>query len=150
MISSRLRILPNKVSYCGGCQASHIPQSYAHTKESTIDLDANLRYLYTVTEFLPGGDLLHLLLSHNTPLGQKFRIGIARGAAAGLAFLHTNKIIHRDIKNANIVLDCFYNAKITDFGFARVSDSFDSETRRMTICGTDCPEIYRNRLHVIP
>ena len=95
------------------------------------------REIYTITEFMAGGDLLQLLVNPSKDLGYRFRIQIASGAALGLAFLHSQKILHRDIKSPNIVLDQFWNCKITDFGFARVADTETGATRRMTICGTD-------------
>lgn len=52
---------------------------------------------------------------------QKICIGIAKG----LMFLHeesTFKIIHRDIKGTNVLLDKDLNAKISDFGLARLHE----------------------------
>ena len=53
------------------------------------------------------------------PARQKICVGIARG----LAFLHeesTLKIVHRDIKSTNILLDGDLNPKISDFGLAKL------------------------------
>nr|XP_011461996.1 PREDICTED: probable LRR receptor-like serine/threonine-protein kinase At1g07650 [Fragaria vesca subsp. vesca] len=56
----------------------------------------------------------------NWPTRQKICVGIARG----LAFLHdgTLKIVHRDIKTTNILLDRDLNAKIADFGLAKLDE----------------------------
>ena len=56
------------------------------------------------------------------PTRQKICLGIAKG----LAFLHEEsslKIVHRDIKTTNVLLDSDLNAKISDFGLAK----FDEE-----------------------
>lgn len=39
--------------------------------------------------------------------------------ASGLSYLHTNGIIHRDIKSSNIIIDIYYRTKIADFGLAK-------------------------------
>ncbi|ERN08701.1 hypothetical protein AMTRI_Chr11g156060 [Amborella trichopoda] len=55
------------------------------------------------------------------PLSWGTRAKIIRGVANGLAYLHDGqpRIIHRDIKSGNILLDSDFNASITDFGLAR-------------------------------
>lgn len=54
---------------------------------------------------------------------------IAIGAARGLVYLHEQcdpKIIHRDVKAANVLLDEFYEAVVGDFGLAKLLDHADS------------------------
>jgi serine/threonine protein kinase len=47
--------------------------------------------------------------------------GMLQGAARGLAYLHSLRIIHRDIKGTNLLLDSRGNLRISDFGLATVS-----------------------------
>lgn len=50
------------------------------------------------------------------------RLRVALGAAQGLAYLHHDcspRIIHRDVKSSNILLDQDYEAHLTDFGIAK-------------------------------
>ncbi|KAI4367464.1 hypothetical protein MLD38_023200 [Melastoma candidum] len=63
------------------------------------------------------------------PLDWSKRKGIALGAARGLAYLHDHcdpKIIHRDVKAANILLDEEFEAVVGDFGLAKLMDYKDT------------------------
>ncbi|TKY71439.1 BRASSINOSTEROID INSENSITIVE 1-associated receptor kinase 1 [Spatholobus suberectus] len=63
------------------------------------------------------------------PLGWPIRKCIALGSARGLAYLHDHcdpKIIHRDVKAANILLDEEFEAVVGDFGLAKLMDYKDT------------------------
>jgi len=63
------------------------------------------------------------------PLGWPERKRIALGSARGLAYLHDHcdpKIIHRDVKAANILLDEEFEAVVGDFGLAKLMDYKDT------------------------
>ncbi|KAG5050722.1 hypothetical protein JHK87_002920 [Glycine soja] len=87
-----------------------------------------------IYEFVPNGNLSqHLHGSERPILDWPKRMKIAIGSARGLAYLHDGcnpKIIHRDIKSANILLDNAYEAQVADFGLARLTD--DSNTHVST------------------
>lgn len=57
---------------------------------------------YIVTEFLPGGNLMQLV-SKSTKYSEYYIASIMKELMGGLVYLHSNNIIHRDIKPQNIV-----------------------------------------------
>ncbi|KAK2977479.1 hypothetical protein RJ640_016107, partial [Escallonia rubra] len=77
-----------------------------------------------VYEFLPNKSLDRFIFDVNRgkTLNWEKRLEIIIGTAEGLVYLHENsktRIIHRDIKASNILLDTRFRAKIADFGLAR-------------------------------
>ncbi|KAJ7956218.1 Cysteine-rich receptor-like protein kinase [Quillaja saponaria] len=77
-----------------------------------------------VYEYVPNRSLDQMLFAKNTAhvLSWKQRYNIISGIAEGLAYLHNGcgtKVIHRDIKASNILLDENLSPKIADFGLAR-------------------------------
>ncbi|KAM0042474.1 putative protein kinase RLK-Pelle-CrRLK1L-1 family [Helianthus debilis subsp. tardiflorus] len=82
--------------------------------------------LLLVYEFMQGGSLEDRLFRKGVDaLPWSTRIKIAIGAAQGMAFLHStiNNVIYRDMKASNILLDEDYNAKVSDFGLAKLGPS---------------------------
>ncbi|GLJ51898.1 hypothetical protein SUGI_1102480 [Cryptomeria japonica] len=77
-----------------------------------------------VYEYMPNSSLDRILFGeHIKSLSWKERFNIILGTARGLAYLHEEFhvcIIHRDIKSSNILLDNNFEAKIADFGLARL------------------------------
>ncbi|RWR86085.1 protein kinase APK1A, chloroplastic [Cinnamomum micranthum f. kanehirae] len=101
-----------------------------------------------VYEFMPRGSLENHLFrraSYFLPLSWKLRMKVALGAAKGLAFLHSAeaRVIYRDFKTSNVLLDSKYNAKLSDFGLAKdgpTGDKSHVSTRVMGTYGYAAPE----------
>ena len=72
-----------------------------------------------VMELMPKASLYHLLHT-GQELPWNVRYSIAQDMAYGLRLLHENKILHRDLKSLNVLLDDRFRAKLADFGLAKI------------------------------
>ncbi|XP_024979481.1 probable receptor-like serine/threonine-protein kinase At4g34500 isoform X2 [Cynara cardunculus var. scolymus] len=101
-----------------------------------------------VYEYVDNGNLeqwLHGDVGPTSPLTWDIRMKIAVGTAKGLAYLHEGlepKVVHRDVKSSNILLDKKWNARVADFGLAKLLESEKSyvTTRVMGTFGYVSPD----------
>ncbi|XP_010540001.1 PREDICTED: cysteine-rich receptor-like protein kinase 10 [Tarenaya hassleriana] len=94
-----------------------------------------------VYEYIPNRSLDYFLFDKNKSgsLNWSSRFRVATGVARGLLYLHEEapvRIIHRDIKASNILLDKDLNPKISDFGLARLFPGDGTHTNTIRISGT--------------
>lgn len=82
-----------------------------------------------VTEFCEHGSLRILMKSQKLNLHMKYRI--LTDVASGMAFLHSKNCIHRDLKCDNILVDKYYNCKLTDFGLAKLKSNNNFNTKHV-------------------
>ncbi|KAJ4719887.1 Protein kinase [Melia azedarach] len=129
-------------------EIKHLGQLYHPNLVKLIGYCLEDDHRLLVYEFMPKGSLENHLFrrgSYVQPLSWNLRMKIALGAAKGLAFLHSDKakVIYRDFKTSNILLDSNYNAKLSDFGLAKdgpTGSQSHVSTRVMGTYGYAAPE----------
>ncbi|XP_057836120.1 L-type lectin-domain containing receptor kinase SIT2 [Cryptomeria japonica] len=103
--------------------------------------------LFIVYDYMPNGSLDKMIFGDPEKVlkwGQRYRV--LRDVAAGLVYLHEEweqRVVHRDIKSSNILLDSELNGKLGDFGLARLYEHNENSqtTRVVGTLGYIAPEL---------
>ncbi|KAL9691984.1 hypothetical protein QQ045_012413 [Rhodiola kirilowii] len=116
-ILSRLRH-PNVILFLGAC-----------TKPPNLSM---------VTEYMEGGSIYHLihLSGQRSKISWRRRLKMIRDICRGLMCMHRMKIVHRDLKSANCLVNKHWMVKICDFGLSKIM----TETPLRDSCSAGTPE----------
>lgn len=104
--------------------------------------------LCLVLEYCPEGSLLSVLKKRSLTLLQ--RVSILRDAAAGLGFLHSQGVVHRDVASRNVLIGEHFKAYLSDFGYSRLFDGAGDEQTTKSNVGPVrwmAPESLRKRVY---
>jgi serine/threonine protein kinase len=96
--------------------------------------------MYLVQEYVPKGELLSYILK-NKRLSEEESRKLFMQILSSIECCHSKRIVHRDIKHQNLLLDSNHNIKLIDFGF---SSFLEEGVPQTTFCGTPAyaaPEI---------
>nr|CDS29956.1 PAK box P21 Rho binding [Hymenolepis microstoma] len=134
---------PNIVNFLDAYLVSPTPSS-ARISTSSNGGNASGEELWVVMEYLDGGSLTDVCTE--TCMEEGHIAAVCKEILKALEFLHSNNVIHRDIKSDNILLGMDGSVKLTDFGFcAQLSNE---RTKRSTMVGTPywmAPEVVTRR-----
>ncbi|GJP45565.1 hypothetical protein CLOM_g4945 [Closterium sp. NIES-68] len=96
---------------------------------------------------MPNGDLLQWTKQGAKAISLSQRLAVLIDVASGLKHLHSRRIVHRDVKPANVLLDAQMQAKVADFGFMRMMEaSTVNPTQVMGTPGYVDPEYQQTHL----
>ncbi|XP_010534518.1 PREDICTED: L-type lectin-domain containing receptor kinase S.4 [Tarenaya hassleriana] len=158
--------LPNSDTPVAVKRISHESKQGVHEFMSEISSIGHLRHrnlvqllgwcrrhgdLLLVYEFMPNGSLDKYLFDRNPKLVLNWdqRFNIVKGVASGLLYLHEGweqTVIHRDVKAGNVLLDAEMNARLGDFGLAKLYDrgANPTTTRVVGTLGYLAPELTKS------
>ncbi|KAG6335082.1 hypothetical protein ID866_4010 [Astraeus odoratus] len=94
------------------------------------------KYIGIILEYASGGELFDHILAHRY-LKEKDAAKLFSQLISGVWYIHQKKIVHRDLKLENLLLDRHRNVIITDFGFANRFEH-RADDLMQTSCGSPC------------
>ncbi|XP_041565551.1 MAP/microtubule affinity-regulating kinase 3-like [Drosophila elegans] len=107
------------------------------------------RTLYLVMEYASRGELFDHLVKKGRLQEADARV-LFRQLVSAIQYCHSKRIVHRDLKAENLLLDQDMNIKIADFGF---SNRFEPNAQLETFCGSPpyaAPELFKGRKYCGP
>ncbi|CAL2250479.1 unnamed protein product [Prunus armeniaca] len=131
---------PNVTKFIGATMGTS--ELHIQTDNGQVGMPSNV--CCVVVEYCPGGALKsYLIKNRRRKLAFKLVVQLALDLARGLCYLHSKKIVHRDVKTENMLLDKTRTVKIADFGVARVEASNPNDmTGETGTLGYMAPEVY--------
>nr|CAD1830557.1 unnamed protein product [Ananas comosus var. bracteatus] len=149
MLDHRMRQIRSEIMTIGRIRHPNLLRLLAHVPQPGCH--------YLVYEFMQHGSLHDVMRRGTPPLDWPCRLKIALGVADGLEYLHTvhrPKVIHRDLKPGNILLDRDLNARIADFGLAKLvpGDAISGPMNSNNVAGTlgyIAPEYYQTLSYTV-
>ncbi|XP_031556218.1 mitogen-activated protein kinase kinase kinase 2-like isoform X2 [Actinia tenebrosa] len=124
---NEVRALEGEIGFMKNFRHERIVQYYGM---ETTDL-----HIYIFMEYMPGSSVHEHIKQHGA-LNESLARRYTRQILEGVCYLHSNRIVHRDIKGANILRDLHGNVKLADFGASKRLQTIRSKTGFRSVHGT--------------
>eukprot|EP01128_Nolandella_sp_AFSM9_P007506 TRINITY_DN4130_c0_g1_i1.p1 TRINITY_DN4130_c0_g1~~TRINITY_DN4130_c0_g1_i1.p1 ORF type:complete len:362 (+),score=65.95 TRINITY_DN4130_c0_g1_i1:64-1149(+) len=98
---------------------------------------------FMVTPYMTGGTLHNLVVKNPHILTPDFSKSVLQGIAEGMAYLHSLKIIHRDLSSSNVLLDKEGTPRISDFGLSRYKSMDETMSAAVGALVGMAPEVWK-------
>lgn len=114
---------------------------------SYLGFEETSKYLHLFLEYVPGGSIASVLRKYGAIEESTVKFFVHQ-ILSGLAYLHGNRILHRDLKGDNLLLTLDGTVKISDFGTVRKSEDIYGDVASMSVAGSVpwmAPEVFQQK-----
>ena len=103
------------------CEISILKRLSSANVISMYDCYVDHPYVYAFLEYCPNGTLMTYITDNGPPSGTLL-LGLMKSLLTAVEFIHSQRVVHLDIKPNNILFDRYGRAKLADFGISRLVD----------------------------
>jgi len=104
-------------------------------------------YASMVCPWYPHGSIRNYIIKKTNHVSLSHRLRLLRDVAAGLAYLHSQGIVHGDLTGSNVLIDCEERARLCDFGLSSVMEELTGSSYYTSNLGGAvrwaAPEVYQ-------
>lgn len=131
---------------CSQCEINALKQLSSPNVIALYDVVVYPNVIYMFLEFCPQGSLKEIVEKQGKFEGKQL-LGLCKNIITGLAYIHSEKFAHLDLKPANILVDRYGRPKLADFGISRLYIGRRESQQRAGTLAFMAPEIMTGRAY---